>query len=931
MTPGSHGYGMGRVSGHGYNRIGQTHRPVAMGRMVWIQQQESGLNENIKRWWQGAAAACVAVALAACGGGSSSSDETSVSVRVEGLTASSLTLVDDLGHTAVLSANGAHPFARMAPGTLFTPSIASQPSNQVCRLDAGVRTAARDLELLVRCEAGLLTTSGLRSFVVDQLVMMDTLEDGVVVSARFNGAAMVIQDAGPGGFIFKVPNVNPGVHEVEATVNGRTFRTSLDIQSNPLTVPPKQYLQETAARIRGRINTLLQSSSTLSDEHRVFLETTLEQLQGLDAELDKAPAEDLAFIARHFAANDPSVLAEAMAALAGERVSVQGARERLSRNQASATCYTHAKAFTGGVVQAGVSIGGLAVSLGLLSNFGIGLATAPMSAFLFFDSLNIINRGLDGIDEQCVWPEDLVARVNDVVFNSQRASRFVAASLSLPSARIHPQVDNRLVFNHAESRALSVQIQMTLSDLVADRTLAAAARVVSAYRSIVSQLPEPIKLPGAGTLAEMAQLKRQSFKPARSLQIEGLSSGITGRVESRLDNNGQPTGDFLFVFSAASWVPTSAEPMPFSFRLRETEADYLGPVISATLQVPLTPVAADLAFETNLDTTLSARLTATHATGFAVVTQPSDGTLTLTNPSSGAFTYTPSMGYSGTVAFTYRAFNASATSQTATVVIAVLSDEVSCTLTDNSGSPAGTVSVNRRCYRALLTGADPDEELWIRYVPDLLGDLQFSGRPEDYLSLMEHVYVPVGLSARVSTESASYDPSNNAFTFDKAYGYYNTSDGTAASPSFTYSEQDDDLRQQTQRLRALLVRNPVSGLLMVDNLQRALVQRAYFADAVVRVDRMEHVSLTLQSLSAGVPTYATTVTRCSRPTSLQSGGYVLTGGADWTVERLTFVNKTETSRTASTSVTCPLSDTTLLDSIAPARGLNNLSFDWRNP
>ena len=123
----------------------------------------------------------------------------------------------------------------------------------------------------------------------------------------------------------------------------------------------------------------------------------------------------------------------------------------------------------------------------------------------------------------------------------------------------------------------------------------------------------------------------------------------------------------------------------------------------------------------------------------------------------------------------------------------------------------------------------------------------------------------------------------------------------------------------------------MSGLLVVETLQRALVQRSYFADQVVRVDRVDHASLTLQSFSAVVPTYATTITRCSRPTSLQSGGYALTSAAEWTVERLTFVNKTETSRTSTTEVVCPLSATTLLNGGGPETGLNDLSFDWRNP
>ena len=873
--------------------------------------------------------ACLAVVLAACGGGGSggAAEEATVSVRVEGLSAGSMTLVDDRGHTAVLSANGVQTFARMAPGTTFTPSIASQPSNQVCALDAGARTAASGLELLVRCDAGLLTTSGLRSFSVDQMVVMDTLEAGAVSSASLGGQTLTLAEAATGGFTFRVPALTAGAHELRAVVNGRAFTTTLDITVNPLTGAPDAFLRTAASQALADISARLADPAT-TEEERVALRQLQTALGGLDGALATASTEDIRNMARLLAANDPARWLAAGGAVSSTRVGSSASGGRVSAaavepNAALCDRYSNSLGFSMAGTVAFMAMTNIAMTS------GVG---APITALTTYAFIRMIKQTMDnagGVVDHCVGVVGMpILKAIRTAPQNMNLSSGSVAPYSL--GRMQGQAGTGMAFNHGEAGVLEVQLQKALLAEVTDRVLKTASRLVDLHGSLSALVADVVTLPGGDLMARLRTLQRSFSQPAQALRLEGLPSGITGDITPMLDRQGLPTGQYEVVFRS-SVAPTSSQPVPFSFRLRETEADYLGPVIGATLQVPLTPVAADLAFETNGGTPLSAHLTATHATGFALVSQPAEGTLTLTDPSSGAFTYTPSMGYSGTVAFTYRAFNASATSQTATVVIAVLSDEVWCTLTDNSGSPAGTVSVNRRCYRALLTGADPDEELWIRYVPDVLGDLQFTGRAEDYLSLMEHVYVPVGLSARVSTESASYDPSNNAFTFDKAYGYYDTSDGTAASPSFTYSAQDDDLRQQTQRLRALLVRNPLSGLLMVDNLQRALVQRAYFADAVVRVDRMEHVSLTLQSLSAGVPTYATTVTRCSRPTSLQSGGYVLTGGADWTVERLTFVNKTETSRTASTSVTCPLSDTTLLDSIAPARGLNNLSFDWRNP
>ncbi|MGH8278144.1 MAG: Ig-like domain-containing protein [Gammaproteobacteria bacterium] len=56
---------------------------------------------------------------------------------------------------------------------------------------------------------------------------------------------------------------------------------------------------------------------------------------------------------------------------------------------------------------------------------------------------------------------------------------------------------------------------------------------------------------------------------------------------------------------------------------------------------------------------------------FAIVTQPTSGTATLTNAATGAFTYTPNSGFSGTDSFTFTASNSGGTSNTATESITV--------------------------------------------------------------------------------------------------------------------------------------------------------------------------------------------------------------------------------------------------------------------
>ncbi|EQD52260.1 preprocellulomonadin, partial [mine drainage metagenome] len=56
---------------------------------------------------------------------------------------------------------------------------------------------------------------------------------------------------------------------------------------------------------------------------------------------------------------------------------------------------------------------------------------------------------------------------------------------------------------------------------------------------------------------------------------------------------------------------------------------------------------------------------------FAIVSQPANGTVSLTNASTGAFTYTPNTGFSGTDSFTFNASDSGGTSNTATETVTV--------------------------------------------------------------------------------------------------------------------------------------------------------------------------------------------------------------------------------------------------------------------
>ena len=87
------------------------------------------------------------------------------------------------------------------------------------------------------------------------------------------------------------------------------------------------------------------------------------------------------------------------------------------------------------------------------------------------------------------------------------------------------------------------------------------------------------------------------------------------------------------------------------------------------------PVASDASEATDEDVAYSATLVAVDAEGdaltYAIATQPSNGTVVITDASTGAYTYTPDANFNGGDAFTFVANDGSADSNTATVSVTV--------------------------------------------------------------------------------------------------------------------------------------------------------------------------------------------------------------------------------------------------------------------
>ena len=119
---------------------------------------------------------------------------------------------------------------------------------------------------------------------------------------------------------------------------------------------------------------------------------------------------------------------------------------------------------------------------------------------------------------------------------------------------------------------------------------------------------------------------------------------------------------------------------------------------STDVTLTIVPVAITQSISTNENTAASGTLTASGTDSnpltYAVVSGPTEGTLTSFNASTGAFTYTPTAGYYGGDSFTFTVTDNGATSASATVSITVIIGTPIVTgLSTTLGAVAGGTSV----------------------------------------------------------------------------------------------------------------------------------------------------------------------------------------------------------------------------------------------
>ena len=210
----------------------------------------------------------------------------------------------------------------------------------------------------------------------------------------------------------------------------------------------------------------------------------------------------------------------------------------------------------------------------------------------------------------------------------------------------------------------------------------------------------------------------------------------------------------------------------FTFIVNDGYLDSSPATISVTVN-DTAPAAASASFSTPVDVSYSGRLQASNSDNgqtltYLIVSQPSHGTVSISNANTGAYTYTPASGYIGSDSFAFKANDGYLDSNTA-IVSATVADTApvaragSYNVTGN-GHVSGTLKA---------TAASPSETL---------------------------TYAIVSHPAH---GTVSLDTSTGQFTYIPAHGYSGT-DG------FTFKANDGTLDSNTATV-ALAVSAPPSG------------------------------------------------------------------------------------------------------------------------
>lgn len=168
---------------------------------------------------------------------------------------------------------------------------------------------------------------------------------------------------------------------------------------------------------------------------------------------------------------------------------------------------------------------------------------------------------------------------------------------------------------------------------------------------------------------------------------------VTNPGKGQVTITNAATGAFTYTPNAGATGSDS-----FTFKANDSQADSNTATVTVTIQrANQTPVATNGTLNVTGSTAATSTLNATDADGdaltYAILSNGSKGTVSLTSASNGVFRYTPNSGASGTDSFTFRVNDGTANSNTATVVVTIASATSTLAPTTKTGQ---TISYRSR-------------------------------------------------------------------------------------------------------------------------------------------------------------------------------------------------------------------------------------------
>jgi len=430
-----------------------------------------------------------------------------------------------------------------------------------------------------------------------------------------------------------------GAGKLTFEVGGRSFAVDVTVAAGASVGNARDTLAQSFAAYRDTVSDLINAAGTSASD-RTRLQDQLGKTNAAIAQLSTLSDEQAAGLAAFLIANRLVPTSSVMAAAYNPITGGENCLPRLKTFGRDAGLFILGAGVVTGAVSVATAVAAAAPYLVIpdIIFSGVGIAAG---SYLTVTYGRRMFQSFPAARSAC-WTEVSIDLLPTELFTTSRSSSYIRATA----------VVAKQGFQQSKARAFKVQRQF--APLAAFRAeITKSIDELSSALSAVSFLPDDIR----STLGDVRTEGTEDV-PVDRLALGGISrSDIQGQFAR--------SGDAI-VLTFKKTDPDISENINFSFSLTRSGEPPIE--VPAQLVIQL-PEADDAAVKVIQNQTVTSSVTTRGATSLEIVTQPTNGTVTLNN--QGAFEYKPQAGFFGTDKFTYRAKNDVGPSTPATVVIDV--------------------------------------------------------------------------------------------------------------------------------------------------------------------------------------------------------------------------------------------------------------------